>query len=256
MEKIRAGSMGELGWPEAHALLGLDFDGTLAPIARRPELARIPERTRRLLMRFARSPRAIVAIASGRGLADIRAKMRVPGLYYVGNHGLEIQDPAGALWVHPQARALAKRIKRVAVDLARELSALPGVFVEDKGLSLAVHYRAMPRWLSSRPIHEIVAERLSAEPKLRLTAGKKVWEIRPKLRWNKGYALKRILRLRPGWSVAFIGDDATDEEGFETLGVSALTVRVGRARDSAARFSLTYQRQVHGFLEYLYRKWK
>lgn len=241
-----------------HYLLGLDFDGTLSPIAPKPGLAVLPRDNKRLLQRLLRLRRARVAIVSGRALADIKRKVALSGLIYVGNHGLEIQDIEGRVWVHPQAKKQAKLMKRLASRLALELKGFPGVFVEDKGLTLSVHYRRLPRYLSPTPIHEritMLIDGLGHRVKLRL--GKKVWEIRPALEWNKGFAIRRLMGAKVGvWTAVLVGDDQTDEEGFKSLGPEAITVRVGYKKDSHARFRVKNQRQVCRLLDYFAREWR
>lgn len=244
-----------------HYLLGLDFDGTLAPIAAKPGLAKLPPENRRLLRRLVALRRARVAIVSGRGLADVKRKVSgVPGLIYVGNHGLEIQDHEGRLWVHPQARRNVALMRRLAARLAVDLKEFPGVFVENKGLTLSVHYRRLPRYLSERPIHEMIQLLIAGQKdRVAIRHGKKVWEIRPVLEWNKGYALRRLLGSKAAaadWVPCLVGDDFTDEEGFRSLGPEAITVRVGYKKDSHARFRVKNQKQVARLLEYFAREWR
>lgn len=245
--------------PRGHAgalLLGLDFDGTLAPIVARPELARLPARNRVLLERLGRRKSVVVSIISGRACDDVRRKVGIPGFFYSGNHGLEIDGPAGR-WTHPQAAALARIMAPLARDLEETVGRFPGVIVENKGLTLSVHHRGLPRVIPRAPLFAVV--RKFVEPyqeRLRLTAGHMVWEIRPAIPWNKGHALLKL--LRPGrrrWTAAFVGDDQTDEECFQTLGPEALTVRVGFARRSAARFRIRRQQDVSSFLEFILREW-
>lgn len=239
-------------------LLGLDFDGTLAPLARVPGLAKLPPRTRELLRRLSRLERVRVAIVTGRALADIKRKVGLTGLIYVGNHGLEIQEVGKPVWVHPQARRSAALMRRLASRLRAEIGVFPGCMIEDKGLTLSVHYRGLPRYLSPRPLRELLKRLVEGQGHLvRVGAGKKVWEIRPRLTWNKGYAMRRL--LGPGaeaWIPVLVGDDATDEEGFRSLGPSALTVRVGYKKDSRARFRLRGQKHVAPMLEHFLRSWR
>lgn len=258
MKRLRAAFPAGEQAQRSHYFLGLDFDGTLAPLAPHPDLARLPPRSKRLLRRLAALRRARVAILSGRALSDIKRKVSVAGLIYVGNHGLEIQDAAGRVWVHPQARRTAGLMARMAARLAVDLKEFPGVFVENKGLTLSVHYRLLPRYLSPRPLGEMIHLLIAGQRnRLRLQAGKKVWEIRPTLKWNKGYAIRRLLGSKVGeWIPVFVGDDTTDEEGFKSLGPEALTVRVGYKKDSYARFRLKNQRQVAAMLDYFRREWR
>lgn len=239
-------------------LLGLDFDGTLAPIMPKPGMAKLPPENLRAVRRLVRLRRARVAIVSGRALDDIKRKIQVPGLIYVGNHGLEIQDIDGKVWVHPQALRQAKLMRRLAQAISKELKEFPGVFVEDKKLTLSVHYRRLPRYLSPAPIHERLTTLLAGlGHRVKLRLGKKVWEVRPALEWNKGYAVRRLLGKKVHlWTPCLVGDDNTDEEGFKSLGPDAVTVRVGYKKDSHARFRVKNQRQVSMLLEYFAREWR
>ena len=258
MRRLRKAFPAGSGERRGYYLLGLDFDGTLSPIARRPGLAKLPFRNKALLQRLAKLRKVRVAIVTGRALSDIKTKVGLPGLIYVGNHGLEIEDLSGRVWVHPQARRVAGLMRRLAAELREALKRFPGAFVEDKGLTLSVHYRALPRYLSPRPIREIIGELVAGERRrVRIKAGKMVWEIRPHLEWNKGYAMRRLLGEKIGqWHPVLVGDDATDEEGFRSLGPDAITIRVGYKKDSYARFRLKSQRQVSLLLEYFLREWR
>ncbi|MBI4371403.1 MAG: trehalose-phosphatase [Elusimicrobia bacterium] len=234
-------------------VVGLDFDGTLAPLAPHPSLARLPAKTRRLLARLARRPRVRLAIVSGRGLADVRRLVGLKGVHYAGNHGLQILGP-GFCWRHPRTRAAAADVRALARRLERPLRDFPRTHVENKGPTLSVHYRGMAPRLEPA-LHAAVTRALRPFARsLRLAAGKKTWEARPKARWNKGHALLKIARLaRPGGRLLFVGDDRTDEEGFLALGRRAVTVRVGPASRTAARFLLKGRRDVDCLLQFLCR---
>ena len=232
-------------------VIGLDFDGTLSPLARRPHLARLPAAMRRLLGRLARSPQVSLAIISGRALPDIARRIGLRGAHYSGNHGLEIRGPRIA-WRHPKALSAAGDIRALARGLASAAEAFPGAFVEDKQFTISIHHREMD------PKHATALRNLLARSlkpfagSLELAQGKKTWEIRPRTGWNKGHALLRIARLTgQARHVLFVGDDRTDEEGFRTLGPRAITVKVGRVGKTAARFRLGHQKEVRCLLELL-----
>lgn len=207
------------GWRRSGRLvLLLDFDGTLAPIVPRPELAAIPPRTRAALDRLLAAPGVQAAVVSGRGMADARERAGIPGIAYAGNHGMEIEGP-GLRRVHPEALAARPELEAVASALAPALGGVPGAWVEDKGLTLSVHYRQVPadRVAGAR---DAVRAAVEGRPGLRLTEGKMVLEVRPRVEWDKGRAVLFLLdHLRPpeGAPVLYLGDDTTDEDAFRAL---------------------------------------
>ena len=232
-------------------IIGLDFDGTLSPLASRPSLARLPARTRHLLIELAPRLRVRLAIVSGRSLRDVRLRARLTGVYYAGNHGLEIQGP-GLSWRHPQAERFPPIIRKAARRLKEELRGFSGILLEDKGLALSVHYRQVD------PIHLPAIRRILKRflrphaGSLKLFFAKKTWEIRPVIDWDKGHALRKIAGLdRTKGTILFAGDDKTDERGFRTLGHGAITIRVGGARSTGARFRLKDALQVQSLLKLL-----
>ena len=183
--------------PERSALI-LDVDGTLAPIAPRPELASVPEATRAELVRLA-GRYLLVACVSGRAGEDARRLVGVEGIHIVGNHGLELD---------PRAHDLAAEIARF-----RELVALP---VEDKTLSLTYHYREAKDEAAARAELERVAEQARAEG-LDARWGRKVLEIRPLVAANKGTAVRALLERADARLGLYAGDDTTDLDGFAGL---------------------------------------
>jgi trehalose-phosphatase len=225
-------------------LIGLDFDGTLAPMTARPDLAAMPARTRSLIERLCRDERIKVAVLSGRALEDLKARVGVDGPFYSGNHGLEIERDS-SVWRHPGASETAAELARLGESLRAELAPFRGVLVEDKGLSLSVHFRlAAPS--HHAPLRLRMAELLRrTAARVRLSLGHMVWEVRPRVPWNKGHALLGIeRRLGRPHGLVMIGDDRTDEEAFRTLGTRAVTVRVSPTGRSSARFRLAGPEEV------------
>jgi trehalose 6-phosphate phosphatase len=223
----------------ARTLLAFDFDGTLAPIVRHPAGAAMRGATRDLLREVAlRYPCAIV---SGRAVDDLRRLFAgVPVRWLVGNHGAE------GLGAAPPDRARIAAWGRALRAVAREV---PGVAVEDKGRSLAVHYRGAPDGRRARAAVLRVAGR---QPGARLVPGKRVVNLVPQEAPDKGAALVALVaRARPE-VVLFAGDDVTDEDAFRrSLGVTCITVRVGKARATAADFFLAGQGAVDRLLRAL-----
>jgi trehalose 6-phosphate phosphatase len=206
------------GWEASGSLVVLlDFDGTLAPIVQRPELAAIPTPTRAALERLRARPGVEIAVVSGRGLADVRARADLGAILYAGNHGMEIAGP-GVLRVHPEAEAARPLLDRAAQAIEEGLCGIEGAFLEDKGLTLSVHYRLAPE--RAAEVHAIVERAVHGERDLHATTGKRVVEVRPRVDWDKGKAVLFLLeQIRPpaGAPVLYLGDDTTDEDAFLAL---------------------------------------
>jgi trehalose-phosphatase len=205
-------------WRESgRAIVLLDFVGTLAPIVARPELAELPPDARAAIDAL-RSRGAEVAVVSGRALADVRERARLDGIVYAGNHGMEIDGP-GVHRIHAEAAAARPALERAAHAIARDIDGTPGAFVEDKGLTLSVHFRLTPA--EEVPVvREQVRRAVATEPVLRVTEGKMVLEVRPAVEWDKGRAVRFLLdALQPaaGVPVLYLGDDRTDEDAFRAL---------------------------------------
>lgn len=238
-------------------LLGLDFDGTLAPIVPRPEDAAMPAETRAVLQQLAGRPDTLVALVSGRGLQDLRHRVSVDAAFYAGNHGLEIDGP-GVHRVHPGAQAGASTLATIARELRHRLDEVAGVIVEDKGLSLSVHFRMVPDAAAAASVEETVRDVCDGVSDVRLTYGKKVVEVRPDVDWHKGRALAflqdTLLADADRAPTLFIGDDRTDEDAFRMVGDGGFAVFVGTPpAETAARAALGSTDQVTRFLQELAR---
>ena len=203
--------------PDRSALI-FDVDGTLSPIAPRPELAAVPDETRGELRRLV-SRYELVACVSGRAGADARRLVAIDGIEYVGNHGLDL---------HPQAETLAAEMARF-----RDSIALP---VEDKGVTLAYHYRDAPDEEAARAQLELVAERARAAG-LDARGGRKVLEIRPRVDADKGTAVLALLARSGATRALYTGDDTTDLDAFRGLAEAELehAVRVAVASAEGPR---------------------
>ena len=237
-------------------LVGLDFDGTLAPIVPRPESAALLPAARPALEALARRHDTHVAIVSGRALHDLRTRVSIDGIYYAGNHGLEIEGP-GVRRIHADAAAARDVLAALRDALERELAGISGVIVEDKGLTLSVHFRMVASADEELRVRERVHACAAGRDGVRLTDGKKVVEVRPDVDWNKGRAFRFIRdtledRFGPGPAI-FIGDDRTDEDAFHELGEPDCSVVVGDppAHASAAQTMLRSPDEVAEFLHRL-----
>lgn len=214
--------------------LFLDYDGTLVPFADHPSGARLSPAMKRLLQRLAGQPGVWVALVSGRALADLKRMVGLAGLCYVGNHGLELQGPM-LRYVNPVARATRPLLARLGRRLTQALASIPGAWVEDKGLTLSVHYRRVAAGERLRVKHVFyqVVRPFQEQRRIRVTAGKDVFELRPPVRWTKGtmlsWLLTRQIALAGSSSVlpVYLGDDVTDEDAFKVLRDRGITVAVG-----------------------------
>ena len=245
-------------------LVALDIDGTLAPIAPTPAQAAVPPATRQTLERLTRLPNVHVAFVTGRAAADGRRLVAVSGSWTIGNHGVEIVDPRGALRVNAAAEAYAPAIAR-AVELLRErVGGFRGVLVEDKTWTVSIHVRlAEPDVV---PDVEREVRVIGHELGLRELHGKKIFELRPPIAIHKGIALLDIAATLGVFrgevlagSLLYAGDDQTDEDAFSVLPpppARAVTVHVGTAelpdgRHTIAELLLPDPAAVHDFLEWL-----
>ena len=243
-----------------HIVLLSDYDGTLTPITERPEMAELGEQARAILGELARQRRYTVGIISGRGLSDLKARVGLKGVVYAGNHGLEIEGPAVA-FVHPVAEELRSVLKVLYRVLCRGVSTIKGAMVEDKGLTLSVHYRLVEptRKAEVTTAFEKAVRVARQVGYVKTTKGKRVYEVRPAVDWDKGKAISLILdahkrampRIEP--LVVYLGDDVTDEDGFRALkNVGGISISVGTEHlETSACYYLESPAETHELLSRL-----
>jgi trehalose 6-phosphate phosphatase len=224
------------------ALFAFDFDGTLAPIRPRPGDVRVAAPIALRLGRLARL--RPVAIVTGRQIGDVRGRLGFEPTWIIGNHGAEDDgDPQGA---ERAARALDSLRERLR-DHAAALAAA-GVAIEDKGQSLALHYRTAPdREAASTLVQSLLAD---FTPALHVFGGKLVWNAVAADAPDKAVAVRRLL-ARAGAELAFFaGDDVNDEPVFAHARPGWVTVLIGcKRRDSAARFCIDGPHEMAGVLD-------
>jgi alpha,alpha-trehalase len=237
--------------------LFLDYDGTLTPIADQPKDAELSPPMRRTLKEAA----AVmpVALISGRDLADLRERVRLPELIYAGSHGFDIQGPDVQLELTEGLDAL-EDLGRAAAELETELAGIGGAWLERKHFMLAVHYRQVAEADIGR-LTARVKEVHSHYPRLRRTGGKKLFELRPDLDWDKGRALRWLLSElaldRSDVQPFYLGDDISDEDAFRALHGRGVGILVSeQPRQSVAVCRIGDTRQVIGLLRYLIERVK
>ena len=217
-------------------VLLFDYDGTLAPIVEHPRLAVLAPEKRRLLERLAELPRLAVGVLSGRSLADVTSMVGIPGLYYAGTGGMEI-DLRGRRLRHPKEREAADLIAAAAERLRDVLDRWGGAWVERKPVGLTVHYRAVPADQMEELIRSVDRSLARWRTRLRTVSGPMAIEVLPADGWTKGVAVQFILD-HVGQDAAlpvYVGDEANDAEAFAFVaGRGGVTIGVGPQAPPAA----------------------
>lgn len=239
----------------------LDYDGTLTPIVERPQDAVISESMRETVRRLAQ--RCTVCVVSGRDRSVVQELMGVYDLVVAGSHGFDIWSPEQGTIEHSAASGFEDLLERVTAQLEKALSSIEGAVIEPKRASVAAHYRLASQ-AGRQQVRETVEELLARHPdELKVTPGKMVYEIQPKLDWDKGRAvlhLLDVLELERDAVPLYIGDDVTDEHAFEALAERGIGIIVASAndpeardRETAAQFVLQSVEEVQRFLDSLAR---
>lgn len=218
-----------------------DFDGTLSEIADHPGAATLVEGAGEALRALA--AQCPVTVVSGRDVGDVRERVNVDGVWYAGSHGFELAAPDGTTHEHAAAAGVVGALARAADRLAETLSEISGVVLERKHFGITVHYRHVNPFDVERVIRTV--RELGRSEGLRVTAGRKVVELRPSMDAGTTltWLLERIAGADPGAVLPiYIGDDISDEDAFDAVqfdGVG-IVVRHGENGDraSAALFSL------------------
>ncbi|KAL6656993.1 hypothetical protein ACP70R_004773 [Stipagrostis hirtigluma subsp. patula] len=243
----------------------LDYDGTLSPIVRDPDSAVMTDEMREAVRGVAEHfPTAIV---SGRCRDKVFNFVKLAELYYAGSHGMDIKGPT-AQSKHTKAKAEAVLcqpaseflpvIEEVYRELTAKTASIPGARVEHNKFCLSVHFRCVQeeKWDA---LENQVRSVLKEYPDLRLTKGRKVLEIRPSIKWDKGNALEFLLEAL-GFADSdnvfpiYIGDDRTDEDAFRVLrnmgqGIGILVTKI--PKETTASYSLREPSEVKEFLRKL-----
>jgi len=227
--------------------LFLDYDGTLTPIVESPEKAILSEDVRDLIRNLRHH--FSIAVVSGRAVDDIREKVGIDDIIYAGNHGAEIWDGRRVITSQEDSEVNAS-LKEMLERLESGLGHIPGVLIEDKGITASIHFRNV--W--EKHLGELFAVFWEITRKyeniFRITSGKKVFEIRPINAWNKGDAVRWIMKeFGQGMIPVYIGDDATDEDAFRAIQHEGISVGVGASLE--ADYYIRNQEEIRKFLGYL-----
>ena len=230
-------------------ILFLDFDLTLSPLVKNPADAILPENTKILLKKLLEYIR--IVIVSGRALQDVKKRVNIPRVIYVGNHGLEheINGVVKSIPIPILSRQGLEKTKKKLLKLKRKYN---GVFVEDKKFTLALHYRLISPKNQPSLLADIKKINIELESySLHGVLYKKTFEIRPNIRNDKGIiSLFLVKKLDNHKNVIYIGDGKTDEDAFRLL-KSGITIKVGKSRHSVAKYYVHNTNEVKKFLKWL-----
>jgi len=228
----------------------LDFDGTLVRIAPRPEGVRLEPSTRAVLRRLIRLHEAKIFVVSGRRREELRKYIGLEGIHYLGLYGWENSAPAKL------PLAARKALRDVRADLARRLEVFPGLWIEDKGESFSIHLKDVPPKLqkfSRNAAAKLIGDHQHGP--LRLFQNLRDVEVVPTSVKGKGAAMRRLLNELPkGCTMPFyFGDDHSDEAAFAAI-PRGVSVKVGPARPTAAKYALRGPQDVTAVLQLLERE--
>jgi trehalose 6-phosphate phosphatase len=232
--------------PQATWAFFFDIDGTLADLAPTPSEIRLERELHQLIRSLHGDAGGALALISGRSIEDVDSIFGEPRLPTAGQHGLERRDAEGKISRHD---ATAEKLENARTRLSAAVARHSGLLLEDKGQSLALHYRAKPALASfahrtMRGLHSKLG------PEYAILTGKRIIEIKPSGK-DKGDAVREFLEEEPfrGRTPVFVGDDVTDEYGFAVVNsLGGHSIKVGPGR-TAARWRLPDVRAVRAWLE-------
>lgn len=219
-------------------MLFLDFDGTLARIQPKPHMARLPLSTKQSLRRLARNPRVRIVVISGRRRADIQQRVGLSRIQYLGLYGNEGDRPLRV------DDATVAALTRVREAIETSIEDVRGVWVEDKGISLAVHLKNAPEGVAST-VRRQVRSMVDEDASLGMLENLRDIEIVPRDIGDKGTVVRRLM-AQPDWRDAFpmyFGDDLSDEPGFAAV-EGGVAVLVASPRPTRAQYVVDGTAQV------------
>jgi len=232
----------------------LDYDGTITPIAPRPEQALLAEDMRQTIAQLAGKAQ-IIAVVSGRDNDNLKSLVKLSNIFYIGNHGYDIEGPANS-GIHYQAGLeFVPFLTSIAQQIEAQLKTISGVQLEPKKFTYAVHYRHVDE-NNVQTVVDRMREIIQHYPQLKMGYGKKVLEVRPNIDWDKGKAVQWVMekmKLDPATVCPiYLGDDLTDEDAFRSLPEQGIGILVGNHSEyTYADYGLTDPAQVNTFLNKL-----
>ncbi len=245
---------------ERRVLLATDFDGTLAPIVPEPDLAAMSKANRSSLQSLSESDRFSVAIVTGRRMEEIRQLVRLDGVYYAANYGMEIDGPHSFRYREPKGNEARSAVASLVPELDAALMDIRGVVVENKTLSITVHYRHVgsEHLTALRScVHEVTRNAVSSGLIEVREGQRRAIEVLPVDGTHKGDAVALIMdhlsgvNAPPPWPI-YMGDDLMDEDGFRVANErGGVSVAVNPAADGEthAQYYARSPAEVSTFLE-------
>lgn len=243
-----------------HILLLSDFDGTLCPIVKHPDLVKVDKDILAILKKINKLQSVMLGFVSGRPINDIKKHIGLRKAFYIGNHGLEFKKPNDSkiqILSKAQIKKSLKVIRSIVEQLKDETETLKGVWLEDKKYSVSLHYRqatSKDARVAAKIFNQVISE-AEKNKNIRVTRGKKVFEIRPSFNQNKGTAVEKLKRMHSKKSplLIYLGDDVTDEDVFKIMSKKDLSIHIGKGDKSAAQYSLKNVKAVGDFFQKVYR---
>ncbi|HVF69517.1 MAG TPA: trehalose-phosphatase [Xanthomonadales bacterium] len=220
-----------------HVLMLLDYDGTLTEFAKKPNHAILPAKTKKILNKLKLIKQLTLGIVSGRGVYDIKKLIGIEDIVYSGNHGLE-WEIENVVYVMPGISETRELYLKILNNFGPLEKKYKGIFIEDKNLTISIHYRMLHKDL--RPaFHEefenFIVPYLQS-PLIKLLKNKMVFDIMPNVKWGKGGFINWLISTQKSSPLTiYIGDDRTDEDAFSEL-KDAITIKVGSGETEANYF--------------------
>ncbi len=243
---------------EKHPVFFFDFDGTLVELASTPDKVKFKYTTKHILENL--SNIFPVGIISGRCLSDLQKIIAINGIFYTGNHGVEVEGP-GLSFIEPNTSKFRYLILNLLDELKTKLSSY-NPLIEDKIYAIGIHYRN----IDTRRVNDFLSEvtKILEIPlnknEIKILNGKKIIEVKPPVEWNKGNSVKLILKhLKNDYLPIYFGDDLTDEFAFETVNeLNGTSVLIGNGNSpTKAKFILNSPQELIGIIAQIiseYRK--
>ena len=232
-----------------HPILLFDFDGTLVELASTPDKVKVKPITKYILENLAKI--FPVGIISGRRIGELKDLVAIDGVFYSGNHGVEVEGP-GLSFIEPNNSKFRNLIKNLIEELKIKLSDYDPL-IEDKIYAVGIHYRTIDPKRINDFLFEVtkILDTPLNKDEIKILNGKKVIEVKPPVEWNKGDSIKIIMKhLKNDYTPFYFGDDITDEFAFETVNeLNGTSVLISNGNSSTkAKFVLGSSNELIGIL--------